>query len=441
LDYSENDNWSDLKGDYINEFWEIIAETLNATKNEIIHLIMYSGSYMNNITTYLDECFAHIHWENDEYSMINEYLKQRAWRETPTSKLYIRALEKSPIGLFEVCNIKKGEYIDLKEYGYENIQRVYDKSISEKITKWKWIATRILTVRNRKILSASCLVFEADKIANIFTSIKLEREVIYQSLLAEKQGKSLDWDEKHINRMADIEAAHNFDEAILRVWIADIYYYFSNSTKPTLVNNDNDLLEDIILKFSIESKNKNKIMNKLYDATYLDCVDENIKWSWIGCDKNKIPALGTTLLGVVSLTEHNIKLAVNSTNRAKKGEAYLQELLGNMIAKPLILHKNIDDLLVKTISNQSDDNSIKVEHVEMITEVMDKHYRTILDEQIPVLNNKTPRECAKDKSLNAMLSQWLKGLESSTASMPQMQDYDFKWVWKELGMKYPNTKI
>ena len=70
----------------------------------------------------------------------------------------------------------------------------------------------------------------------------------------------------------------------------------------------------------------------------------------------------------------------------------------------------------------------------VIKEYMDKHYRQTLDEPIPMLNDKTPRECAADPSLHEHVVQWLKYLENQAAGVPS-QSYDFSWIWRELDLE------
>ncbi len=120
---------------------------------------------------------------------------------------------------------------------------------------------------------------------------------------------------------------------------------------------------------------------------------------------------------------------------AEEGEAYLNELLGELIGQPLTVHENLESLMEK----HSQDKSPALESVEapeIMTAYLDQHYRKILDEPIPALDNKTPRECSRQAAQHQILIQWLKGLENSTLAAPHMAHYDFKWMWVELGVEY-----
>jgi uncharacterized protein (DUF2384 family) len=72
---------------------------------------------------------------------------------------------------------------------------------------------------------------------------------------------------------------------------------------------------------------------------------------------------------------------------------------------------------------------------ELIQNTMDQHYRQSLDEPIPVLDNKTPRHCARGKKGRDKVIEWLKHLENHElrrAAGQGQTPYDSSWMWEEL---------
>ena len=72
---------------------------------------------------------------------------------------------------------------------------------------------------------------------------------------------------------------------------------------------------------------------------------------------------------------------------------------------------------------------------EMIHNLMDQHYRQCLDEPIPMLDNKTPRQCARSKKTRDKVIEWLKHLENNElrrAVGQRQAPYDSCWMWEEL---------
>jgi hypothetical protein len=76
---------------------------------------------------------------------------------------------------------------------------------------------------------------------------------------------------------------------------------------------------------------------------------------------------------------------------------------------------------------------------EALNRVKDAHYRRTLDEVVPALGNRTPRQCAKNKQGRARLASWLKDIENG--ELRQAVDngtdpYDVSWMWRELGVEH-----
>ena len=59
----------------------------------------------------------------------------------------------------------------------------------------------------------------------------------------------------------------------------------------------------------------------------------------------------------------------------------------------------------------------------------------MLDEPIPALGNKTPRQCARSKKDRERIIEWLKDLENNElrrAAREGQAPYDSRWLWDEL---------
>jgi hypothetical protein len=67
----------------------------------------------------------------------------------------------------------------------------------------------------------------------------------------------------------------------------------------------------------------------------------------------------------------------------------------------------------------------------------DAHYRKWLDEEIPALDNQTPRHAVTLSTLRPRVIDLLKELENSEARFAGEGEipYDFGWLWRELGVE------
>ena len=72
---------------------------------------------------------------------------------------------------------------------------------------------------------------------------------------------------------------------------------------------------------------------------------------------------------------------------------------------------------------------------------LDRHYHRVLDEPVPMLGGKTPREAAKGRGRSrGDVVEWLKGLENVEHRRSRSAGhaaYDTGWMWKELRIRKP----
>jgi hypothetical protein len=75
------------------------------------------------------------------------------------------------------------------------------------------------------------------------------------------------------------------------------------------------------------------------------------------------------------------------------------------------------------------------EVAEPIHSYLDDHYRRALDDRLPLLDGKTPRQAVKTKKGRAQVVGWFKLLENSEfrrAAGQGHNPYDTAWMWREL---------
>jgi hypothetical protein len=74
---------------------------------------------------------------------------------------------------------------------------------------------------------------------------------------------------------------------------------------------------------------------------------------------------------------------------------------------------------------------------QAVHELLDRHYHGILDQPVPALDGKTPREAARTLTGRKKVVEWLKLIENRSASQAgsPLAEYDFRWMWEELGLE------
>ena len=70
----------------------------------------------------------------------------------------------------------------------------------------------------------------------------------------------------------------------------------------------------------------------------------------------------------------------------------------------------------------------------IVHDALDRHYRALLDQPVPMLGNVSPRKAAKEKKGREKLVDWLKLVENGNAAQASMAGYDASWLWDELSV-------
>ena len=73
----------------------------------------------------------------------------------------------------------------------------------------------------------------------------------------------------------------------------------------------------------------------------------------------------------------------------------------------------------------------------MLHDVLERHYRGVLEQPVPALGDVSPRESARTPEGRKRLVGWLKGLENANAQHEPgsaIASYDVSWMWEELGV-------
>jgi hypothetical protein len=147
---------------------------------------------------------------------------------------------------------------------------------------------------------------------------------------------------------------------------------------------------------------------------------------------------GAVVLGNVELTGQTIALSVNSGARAERGQVMLATALAGLVGKPLTAIQSIEQMRA-TPGARAKRTAVSIPleaQAELVHAAIDKQYRALLDEPVPMLGNVSPRTAARSARGRRNLAAWLKHLENRSRNAPASTDpmatYDFGWMWREL---------
>lgn len=393
----------------------------------------------------------------DNRTMVDDYLKRRGWRESVQGRRYLQKLSQSTLSLYEIVEISPGQHCDVRDVirGGDTV-RVFEKMGTQNLVKWDRLAARILNNNGKHIFSGGMLPFRQEAAQSLLRVIDNTRKEYRKAIdkLKDKQVKDL----SSINHEEDIlqDSCYVFTSTWLIHTLDGLH-----QAQPEMQNFDGEAIEFTETRFTCLDEQVQTIIDRL-DSTidWERDTTEALLWNWFPPQQQNNKKTGNTkkgmsigtldadqrqISGMLELSPDVLKLTTNSRERAQRGKDELESLLDGLIGPPLSTIQTPEQALSESEAerdNGSDINAMDDIDTEvaakMVEDYLDQHYRDCLDETIPMLGDKTPRQCASSKKDQAKVIEWLKHLENNEHRRVASQGgkpYDSGWIWEELNLE------
>ena len=197
---------------------------------------------------------------------------------------------------------------------------------------------------------------------------------------------------------------------------------------PKILNNEGEELRMTHVNFKI--KDRDKVLTALSNEKFFDKHEKDL-YIWYE------PASGMErrILAEIRVKKDKLKCTTNSESRAKKLITILQDVASGGLGLPVIEYEDIysEESRQKAKKLPEQDEIPDDVKIEIIGKYLHEHLKASLDVTIPMLKNKTPRQCAKtDKKL---VIGWLVMMEENINQQIPDGDYDISWAYEELELK------
>jgi uncharacterized protein (DUF2384 family) len=374
--------------------------------------------HLSSMVGFVDESFLATVHGPDRANVVDDYLRRRGWQETPRAREYLQGIRKTPPALYEVTDVGYGEWIEVRDRVHEGpAQRIVEHSGSRMLQRWDCFVARIVRPRDEAMLTGGTLT------------------------LTRRVGEEL---ERRLKLAARRDATFAVDRVCFQTWLQGLLEA-TRRPLPTLANTDGEPLLPSSTRWSIAAEGAapeiERRMDALADWSRDEAVDRS--WTW---QKTPGDEMGT-VLGSARLTADALVIETNSRERMERARDLLRPVLGELVGAGLTSHED-----VTAASRRPDASRTRAGErpgalpegldpaalAEVLNRVKDAHYRKTLDEPVPMLGNRAPRECARSKAGRRKLVNWLKDLENGElrqAAAANAPAYDTAWMWKELGIE------
>ena len=376
--------------------------------------------------------------EPDGRNLADDYLKRRGWNEAGPAKLYIRALRTSVMSLYEVSEIEPGTGFLARDLlrGGEPV-RISERSASQSLKTWDRIGARVVTVGSKQLLSGGVLSFNIEASNTLIAA------------LTDATGKR----RSRVKPAFDDETLRALAPLISTAWLFDTIPRTLGPAVPVLHNNDGEEVVFHRVRFPFARGTTQALIGERLDAVPVLQRENAQFWNWLGsksasggkatgrATSGVMMPDGTPVLGTIELKGRALILGVTSAERAARGRALITDALDGLVGSPLTEIETVEQALAARREKPREPEPTIAPEIAtpLVHGMLDRQYRALLDEPVPMLGDVTPRAAARTKAGRDRLAEWLKHLENISGRVADPSDpmatYDFTWLWRELGVE------
>ncbi len=371
----------------------------------------------------------------EDITIAASYKKSKGAKLDPLENRLIDAIEGKPFTFYEVLDCQPGIGYRVKNFFLGDITDVKEKMGSEKVQKGDLLFGRVATIDSISMLFGSGSI--------IIRPSRKPHLIQFRTWLQEAEDP------------VTIETLIDYD-----VEVREIYFdiFEGMMRPPQMQNTDGDPLRFHTLYYTIESpdaafqalKSLSAVETEKElrsDATFTDDGDiqkVEIPWTRKGFKRN--PAMESTVLGRIDIDGRKMKVEVNSDKRAKTIKKEIEKRLGTRAKYKTTQIRSLESMFEEAQQKGLPDGSTPSgrddlmqlpEVQEQMRHMLQGHWQNWVDERIPALGGKTPRQAVKTADGKESVEALLLDAERHSGYNEPMQEIErkaIKDVRRKLGL-------
>ena len=448
----DHDEWGDFRAQVFGAHFGPLMDGLELSDEALFEHLGPMTQVV--LTAVMEDFLASRFGEDGERNVVDEYLARRGWLEKKQAASYLRAVRDSMPSLYEVVALDPGRAVTVRDLVREtDPERVPDRHLSETTTVWDCFAGRLIGSGRTRRFTEGLLPFPREA-----ARLCMEDLIGLTKDLPKRLRKTARKDGKKVE-MSQLEAR----EFLLQSPMGPVFFTNQFVTwhveqaeagLPELRNTDDEPLVLSTVRFPIVG-DETDVAGVLDEVPEFDReAGDGFRWSWLGRElaaaeqpeglAGAAAGTGRWTLGQAEIVDEALLLHVNSVERAERGRELLASRLGALVATPLTSHEDPAARLEAGPSEPGagpEEPDIPPEEMAaVIGTFLEGHYRKVLDEPVPMLGDRSPRQAVKTREGRAAVVEWLKFLEneeSRAALQQKRRPLDLSWLWDELKIPRP----
>jgi hypothetical protein len=349
----------------------------------------------------------------DGHTLLDLFLETEAGKLSEGERNFLEGMRGSHLRLYEILEVKLDQGFEVRDLWDDRRFHVRERAATRQIVAWDLVVARIgpRGGDGETVFETLPYLFRA-----------ADKDDLLQGLRKAHRTFAREFPDQDIcgffRKMAPV---------FHKLWLERV----ALPPRPKLVTGDGEPF--IFARVIFDLVDREAAIRSLADRD--DIVDHgNGSCVWLEPAGNFQRSAGT-----ITIEEKRVVFETTSKKRAEKARDELPNLFGGVARFRAISYEDVEQALNRapqTTQHKEPDIPLE-EQRKVLGEFYEQHYRKWLDEPVPALGNRTPRDAARLKTVRPKLITLLKDFESHTERQRRAGEiaYDFSWMWAELGLK------
>lgn len=340
------------------------------------------------------------------------FLRRRAGSLHPRAEDYVRLMSRTHLRLYQVREARPGEGLLLRDLWTNDDTFIVERSGSRQVVVWDTLVARVHAhADGTHQLEGSSLLLPPGAASPITKALQTEY--------------------RRVQRTEPDLPVERFFKMVAPVIHQEWYDLVAMAQLPEMRTTEGDALTTSTLVFDVPRAGE-----ALVTVLAAPDFEPGDIGSAVWLDRSLEQ---TRLLGDVHVDKGTLTLQTISRERAARGRARLEELLGPLrLMREEHREANVRGGVGDAAPDTGQRDEIDLSAAPELAAYLDDLDRAWLDLEIPALDGATPRAAAKNRRLRPRLVELLITIENTQARLARGgQARGITWMWAELGLERP----
>lgn len=360
-------------------------------------------------------------WEaEDSGTVVDLFLEEAAAGLTPPEREFLQRLSQASLRLYEVESVKPGEGAHLIDLWTSTRLFVIERAATEEIVAWDLIGARVAPDgMGGNVFEGGLYLYPMESKDEVLRHFRR----LYR---------------RH-HRKYPLDDANTFFRkngvVFHHLWLSLVAF----PEPPEIVTSDGDPL--VFCRSVFDTDEPDAVRELLQSQPQIRvAADGMLGWT---------EASGATEheVGTWSIEGRRVMFETTSQERATRGRAWVEAIAGSRVRYRATALETIEQTMNELRRRRPKyPTSLAAEEPAAhedgaVRELYDRHYHDWMDRPVPALANRTPRAAARSRLWRGKVVELLKGFENMSArgALDGRPAYDFRWMWRELGLERPGS--